>query len=222
MPANSDASTRIATDPVVAALARHSWPMPSTASTQPGVRVRPARPDTRIASARPAPLVPSSTPTAIATITSGADICAPSTARNVMSNRETALAQNRIRYISGATGVRIASRGEYWRTALTRWPSSAHARGSTSGGHQFAGGSRSTMPAASTTAKISAPLTSSSGTSGPLSTVNKKAIANGTEPYANAPVATLTFAAACSGYHLATVDEQVADTRPAPVPPATE
>ena len=47
---------------------------------------------------------------------------APSVARNVMSNSDTALAQNRIRYISGATPVRIASRGEYWRTAFTAPP----------------------------------------------------------------------------------------------------
>src|ERR1044072_1490123 len=222
MPANSDASTRIATDPVVAALARHSWPMPSTASTQPSVRVRPSRSDTRIASARPAPFVPSSRPVHSATTNSATSSRAPRVARNVMSNRETALAQNRIRYISGATPVRSASRGEYWRTAFTRRPSSAHSRGSTSGGHQFAGGSRSTTPAPSTMRNTSTPLTTRNGTSGPPSTVNRKAMANGTEPYANAPVTTLTFAAVRSGNHFATVDEQVAYTRPAPVPLSSE
>ena len=40
--------------------------------------------------------------------------------------------------------------------------------------------------------------------------MNRKAIANGTEPYANAPVTRLTFAAVRSGYHFATVAEQVA------------
>jgi hypothetical protein len=94
-----------------------------------------------------------------------------------------------MRYISGATPVRTASRGEYCRTALTGLfvRSSIHSRVDVRG-HQWAGGSTSTVAAPSTTSTITTAVTSSSSVVGPT----RNATANGTEPYANAPVARLS------------------------------
>src|SRR4051794_30167304 len=122
-----------------------------------------------------------------------------------------------MRYMITNAGVRAASRGAYWRIAWTllrrlRFTalSIGHDLGSMSGGHHPEGGSRRRSPQPATTTRTQRPTAVKiSVRLAGVRTAENSAM-KGTAPQPTAPVTNPTLMPRASGYHLATVEEQVA------------